>query len=133
MKNLIAIAFGLSLAPTCFAQHPQGITVQQPTTHPFGINTVVRAPAGGTMYLGGVQRSASGSISRRGSRASSQSRSAPGASVSVQLIVGSEVDAELERRARLALARNARPLIHGTVAEQAQAAFIARHLGRGAK
>ena len=133
MKNLLAIAIGLLVVPACYAQQVQGLTLQQPTIGQFGISTAVSVPDGGTMYLGGSSSSAAGSTRRRGSRSAGRGVSAAGVSVSVQLIIGSEVEAELERRGKLALARKSRPHIHGTVAEKAKAAFIAKHLGRGTR
>ena len=85
------------------------------------------------MYLGGIGRSSEFSQRRGGTRSASRSVAGPGVSVTANLIIGAEVDAELERRGRLALARKARPDIHGTQAEQAKASFLARHLGRGRK
>jgi hypothetical protein len=85
------------------------------------------------MYIGGVGRSSEFATRRPGRRTYGRNVAAPGVSVSASLIIGSEVDAELERRGRLALARKARPDIHGTEAEKTKASFLARHLGRGWK
>ena len=130
MKTLIAIVFGLAMTSVCQAQQPLSTTVQLPTVSRFSINTVVSVPDGGTMNLGGGISSSASSVRRRGSRSSGRSVSAPGVSVSADLIIGAEVEAELHRRGRLALYHNARPDIHGTIAEQAKASFIARNLSR---
>lgn len=127
---LVQVAF----VQVASAQQPTtGTTIQLPTVSSFNVNTVVSVPDGGTMYLGGIRRSSEFSRRRPGSRTSSRSAGGPGVSVRTRLIIGAEVDAELDRRGRLALARNARPDIHGTVAEKAKASFLAKHLGRGWK
>ena len=117
----------------CAQQPAVNTTVQLPTVSNFSISTVVSVPDGGTLYLGGGAGSAAFSSRRPGSRASSRSVAGPGVSVSAKLIIGVEVDAELERLGRAALARKARPDIHGTEAEKAKASFLSKHLGRGWK
>ena len=82
---------------------------------------------------GGGAGGAAFSSRRPGLRSSARSAGGPGLSVSASLIIGAEVDAELDRRGRSALARRARPEIHGTEAEKAKASFLAKHLGRGWK
>lgn len=132
LRAIFAIAFLLSFGQAAFAQQPTvGTTVQLPTISRFSVNTVVSVPDGGTMYLGGIGRASEFSSRRPGSRSHSRSVSRPGVSVSARLLIGSEIDAELERRGRSALARKARPDIHGTKAEKTKAAFLARNLGRG--
>ena len=134
-RFVIAVAAMLLVAQSANAQQRPavGTTVQLPTLSRFSVNTTVSVPDGGTMYLGGIRRGAEGSARRRGLRSRGRTIGGPGVSVSAKLIIGSEVDAELERRGRLALARKARPDIHGTESEKARASFIARNLGRGWK
>ncbi len=132
----LIVAFGLCLFGTdlvCAQVPAVNTTVQLPTVRNFSINTVVSVPDGGTMYLGGGTDGAAYSKRRPGFRSSGRSVGGPGVSVSATLIIGSEVDAELDRRGRIALARRARPDIHGTKVEKAKASFLARHLGRGWK
>lgn len=134
MKRILFIAaVALLSSNVCFAQQPIGTTVQLPTVSNFSINTTVSVPDGGTIFLGGVGSSGAFSSSRPGSRSRGQSVAGPGVSVSATLIIGAEVDAELERLGRLAIARKARPDIHGTETEKAKAAFITRNLARGLK
>jgi hypothetical protein len=133
-RLIFALSFLLTSAELVCAQAP-GIntTVQLPTVRNFSINTVVSVPDGGTMYLGGSPSGSQFSSRRPGVRSSSRSIGGPGISVSATLIIGSEVDAKLDRRSRIALARKARPKIHGTEQEKAKASFLAKHLGRGWK
>lgn len=119
---------------TAVAQRPSvNTTIQLPTISSFSVNTTVMVPDGGTMAIGGGsagsirsrRRGLSRSITRRGFR--------PGISVTPTLIIGSEIEAELQRRGKIALAERARPDIHGTVKEKAKAVFLAKNLGRGSK
>lgn len=135
---MVRLSFVLALVLMCAesvcAQQPAvNTTVQLPTISNFSINTVVSVPDGGTMFLGGGAGGAAFSSRRLGNRSISRSASRPGVSVSASLIIGSEIDAELDRRGRLAKQRNARPDIHGTEAVQAKASFLSKHLGRGWK
>jgi len=132
-RILFIVAVAVLSSQVCVAQQPLGTTVQLPTVRSFGINTTVSVPDGGTLYIGGVGSSGSSSVSRGGSRGIGSSVAGPGVSISAQLIIGAEVDAELERLGRLAIARKARPDIHGTTEEKARASFIARNLARGLK
>ncbi|QEG21533.1 hypothetical protein [Mariniblastus fucicola] len=132
--STILLIFLFCVASVAQAQRPSvNTTVQLPTVSNFSINTVVSVPDGGTMYIGGIGRGSEFATRRPNQRSSSRSVAGPGVSISASLIVGSEVDAELERRGRLAIARKARPSIHGTAAEKAKASFLAKHLGRGWK
>lgn len=135
--NYIAIAFALILffgVESASAQRPAvNTTIQLPTVRNFGVNTVVSVPDGGTMVIGG---GSAGTVfpRRRGlSRSTNRRLSRPGISISPTLIIGAEVEAELQRRGKIALAERARPDIHGTVKEKAKALFLAKHLGRGLK
>ncbi len=130
----VAILFVSAELVDAQVQVPQvGTTVQLPTVSNFSINTVVSIPDGGTLTIGGAGSGISYSSRRPGVLSSSRRLTAPGVSVSPTLIIGSEVDAELNRRGRIALARKARPDIHGTKAIRARASFLARNLGRGIK
>ena len=134
IRFTILLVFLLASSEDLLAQQPSvNTTVQLPTVSSFNINTVVSVPDGGTMFLGGGAGGAAYSSRRPGLRSSARSIGGPGVSVSTTLIIGSEVDAELERRGRIAIARNARPEIHGSDEEKARAEFLAKHLGRGWK
>lgn len=131
-----AIALTVLLASSEFlcAQAPAvNTTIQLPTVRNFSISTVVSVPDGGTLTIGGGAGGAAFSSRRPGLRSSARSAGGPGLSISASLIIGAEVDAELDRRGRSAIARRARPEIHGTEAEKAKASFLAKHLGRGWK
>lgn len=136
------IRFGIPLvlvvafccAETVYAQPPSvNTTLQLPTIRNFSINTVVSVPDGGTISLGGGAGGAVYSQRRPGLRSSARRAGRLGTSVSADLIIGAEVDAELDRRGRLARQRNARPDIHGTAEVKAKASFLSKHLGRGWK
>ena len=120
------------------------VTLQLPTISIFDLQTVVQVPDGGTMHLGGVQRSAYGQVDRSGAmlggvplagrlfrnRAIGRSTSASNASVGVQIISLKEREQEVLREAerRAALRQQTDP--NGTVETQQQADFITRNIGR---
>ena len=134
LRTIFVATILLVSAELVCAQGPViNTTVQLPTVSNFSINTVVSVPDGGTMYLGGSPRGSNFSSRRPGVRSSGRSIGGPGVSVSATLIIGSEVDEVLDRQGRIALARKARPKIHGTQQEKAKASFLAKHLGRGWK
>lgn len=117
--------------------------VQLPTFRFFNVRTVVSVPDGGTISLGGVNRSSSGSVKRGvpglsrvpgagrlfGNRATGSTRS----SVSAKVIVMSEYEeavlAEAERRRRRSALRDP----NGSAAVQKKADFISRNVGRSRK
>ena len=116
------------------AQRPAvSTTVQLPTISTFGVNTTVMVPDGGTMVIGGGSAGSVRSRRRGLSRSRSRRGLRPGISVTPTLIIGSEIEAELQRRGKIALAERARPDIHGTVREKTKAMFLAKNLGRGSK
>ena len=120
------------------------VTLQLPTISVFDLQTVVQVPDGGTMHLGGVQRSAYGQIDRSGAmlggvpfagrlfrnRAIGRSTSASNASLGVQIISLKEMEREVLREAerRAALRRQTDP--NGPMKAQQQADFITRNIGR---
>ena len=127
-----AVALLLLCGQTAWSQQPNvGTTVQLPTIRNFSVSTVVSVPDGGTMTIGGAGSGITFPGRRRGSRSSSRSVGRPGISISPRLLIGSEIDSELDRRGRFARSLKARPDIHGTKAEKVKASFLARNLGRG--
>jgi len=111
--------------------------IQLPTVRVFNISTVVSVPDGGTISLGGVNRSSRGSISRGlpggrpfQNRAIGRASSAANSSVSAKLIIMSEYEkevmAEAERRRKLAALTDR----NGPPAVQQKADFMSRHIGR---
>lgn len=139
IQRIIAPLFAVvALIGSASPAHAQtiGTTIQLPVIRNFQINTVVSVPDGGTMSLGGNTSASSYSRRRPGFRSSRRSIAAPGVSgvsVSARLIIGAEMEAELQRRGRIAIAERARPDIHGTMAQKTKAIFMAKHLGRGLK
>lgn len=121
--------------------------IQLPTVRVFNIRTVVSVPDGGTLSLGGIGRSSSGSIGRGvpglGSvplagrpfrnQAIGSNSTATRSSVSAKVIVMSEYEqavlAEAERRRQ----RAARSDPNGSTATQQKADFMSRHIGRTRK
>ena len=145
-RSRISIFGLLAAGLVCFwsSDASAQITVQIPTVGFFNVNTVVSVPDGGTMYLGGVKRSAQGRTTRgtpllgslpgigRGFKntAIGSDNGASGSSVKVQIIVMSELEkevmAEAERQAALRRAHDP----NGTVENQKKADFITRNIGR---
>lgn len=133
IRFAIAIAVLLISSEFLCAQPPAvNTTIQLPTVRNLSISTVVSVPDGGTLNLTGGSAGAAFS-SRPGLRSRARSVAGPGVSISASLIIGAEVDAELERLGREAIALRTRPEIHGTKAEKAKASFLSKHLGRGWK
>ena len=118
--------------------------VQLPTFRFFNVRTVVSVPDGGTISLGGVNRSSSGSVNRGvpglsrvpgagrlfGNRAIGGSTGSSRSSVSAKVIVMSEYEeavlAEAERRRRKSALRDP----NGSAAVQKKADFNSRNVGR---
>ena len=135
--GLVAVGLWLASGTTVLAQQPTGIPVQLPAVNRFSINTVVSVPDGGTMSLGGVTRSAEGSISQGvpglspfgrpfANRASGRSTSRSGASVKVQILSSREMSEDV-----LAAARAARPANYEEIqARERKADFLTRNIGR---
>lgn len=116
--------------------------VQLPTVSFFNIRTVVSVPDGGTTYLGGVSRHASGQISRGipgfsgpfarpfRNRSYGYSASSSNMSAHVRLILARELEQDVMAEA------NRRDLIrqpfdpNGSQAVQQKADFISRNIGR---
>ena len=123
------------------------VSVQLPSVSVFDVRTVVSVPDGGTMYLGGIRRSASGSVSRGvpllsnipgagrlfKNRAIGRETTQAGMSVSAKILSLQEMEEDLmgayqaQQRIRQAQDRN------GPVAIQRKADFITRHIGRRRK
>ena len=138
MTALLAIAVGVS-ACSCSAQ-----VVQQPTLRSFNLNSAVAVPDGGTIRLGGINRSQSGTVSRgvpgfsgipglsRGfrNRAIGRSTGSSQATAKVDLIIMSELEAQVlaEGRRLQAIRQQSDP--NGSQAVQRRADFISRNIGR---
>ena len=120
------------------------VTLQLPTISVFDLQTVVKVPDGGTMHLGGVQRSAYGQTNRSGgllggvpfvgrgfrNRAIGSSTSASNASIRVQIIDLEEMEEEVLREAERRAVVQRRMDPNGPVKAQQQADFITRNIGR---
>jgi len=120
------------------------VTLQLPTISVFDLQTVVKVPDGGTLHLGGVQRSAYGQTSRSGgllggvpfvgrgfrNRAIGSSTSSSNASIRVQIIDLEEMEQEVLREAERRAAVQRRMDPNGPVKAQQQADFITRNIGR---
>lgn len=120
------------------------VTVQLPTLRTFSIRTVVSAPDGGSMSLGGIKRSASGQVSRGvpglsgipgvnrlfKNRAIGRDSSTSNGRVHVQIISMREMEEQLlaESRAR-DFAREANNP-NGPAEIRRKAEFISRNVGR---
>ncbi len=136
------------LADQSGAQQPIQINVQQPVIRHFGVNTVVSVPDGGTMSLGGMRRSAEGSLQVGvpgmgnvpyagrlfQNRSLGISRSASHASVSVHVISLKELERQImqeadQRQAQRQAQRQGTDL-SGSPAMQQKSDFITRNLGR---
>ncbi|MFK8115441.1 MAG: hypothetical protein AB8B91_24810 [Rubripirellula sp.] len=88
-----ALAFVLSVTPNAEAQLPS--VVQLPSFQTFSYSGTVVVPDGGSAYLGGVRRSASGSSRRGLSRAFGSSVRNSGASVRATIIDNDAIDRKL--------------------------------------
>jgi len=135
---VITAGFLIALEAISFAQQPAGIPVQLPVVNRFSINTAVMVPDGGTMSLGGISRSAEGSISQGvpgipgplsrpfSNRARGTSTSISKASVTVQILSSREMSEDV-----LAAARAARPANYEEIqARERKADFLTRNIGR---
>ena len=126
------------------AQQPLQMNVQQPVIRHFSINTVVSAPDGGTMSLGGMRRSAEGSLQVGvpgmanvpyagrlfQNRSLGISRSASHASVSVHVISLKELERQVMQEADRQQALRQATDLSGSPAVQQKSDFITRNLGR---
>ena len=122
--------------------HAQPITVQLPTLRVFSVNTTVMVPDGGTMSLGGIGRSAMGSVSRgvpglgsipglgRGfrNRAIGTDTGASNASVSANIISMKEMEKEVLDAAEQSRARNSH--LGPSESVRRKANFITNNVGR---
>ena len=121
--------------------------VQLPSVGFFNVRTAVSVPDGGSMQIGGVNRHASGRISRgvpgmrsvpgvgrlNGNQAIGSSSSSAKSTVRPRLIIMSELEADIMAQA----ARNKRQAAandpNGSEAVQKKADFITRNIGRSGK
>ena len=138
MAGLFLVAVG-NTSSFCSAQ-----TIQQPVVRFFNSNSSFSVPDGGTIRLGGVNRSQTGSISRgvpglsgipglnRGFRNQAIGRSTTSgqASAKADLIISSELEAQVMAEAlrRQAIRQQSDP--NGSVDVQKKADFISRHIGK---
>ena len=139
---LFAVGMNLSLANEGHSQ-----TIQLPSVGFFNVRTVVSAPDGGAIQLGGINRHSSGRISRGtplingipgagrlfGNRAIGGNVSGGRATVHPRLIIMSELEAEVmaeaKRRQQAAAAQDP----NGPAKVQEEADFITRNIGRNGK
>ncbi len=141
-KTVLIAALLLALVSTdssCSAQ-----TVQLPVIQGFGVNSTVSVPDGGVIRLGGVNRSRTGSISRgvpglsnlpglnRGfrNRAIGRETGSSQATVKVDLIIMSELEAQVMAEAERRQAIRQRNNPNGSRSVQRKADFISRNIGR---
>ena len=139
----LSILLALAAGPWISKAQSQ-ITLQIPTIDIFELRTVVAVPDGGTLRLGGVQRSAYGSPPRsagligglplmgRGfkNRAIGSANSSSDATIRVRILDQSELEKQVmqEARRRAVLAQRSDP--NGAQTIQKQADFITRNIGR---
>lgn len=116
--------------------------IQLPTIRFFNVRTTVGVPDGGTINLGGVNRSASGSIGRGvpglpgplfNNRAIGRNSGATRATVTTKVIVMSELEAEVMAEARRRREKAALSDPNGPAAVQRKADFMTRNIGRSKK
>ena len=140
-----AIAIALFLVADTNTASAQ--VVQLPSVGFFNVRTAVSVPDGGSMQIGGVNRHASGRISRgvpglrsvpgvgrlNGNQAIGSSTSSGKSTVRPRLIIMSEMEADILAQAaqnkRAAAARDR----NGSPAVQNRADFITRNIGRSGK
>ena len=148
-KNALILGLATSLAILVGTPNLSGqVTLQLPTISIFDLQTVVQVPDGGTMHLGGVQRSTYGQVDRSGAilggvpyagrlfrnRAIGRASSASNAQVGVQIIRLKEMEQQVLREAARRASLLGRSDPNGTMETQQQADFISRNIGRsGAK
>ncbi|MCH2183194.1 MAG: hypothetical protein MK108_14435 [Mariniblastus sp.] len=144
-KNVVILGLATSLTGWFGISSSQGqVTLQLPTVSIFDLQTVVQVPDGGTMHLGGVQRSAYGQVDRSAgmlggvpfagrlfrNRAIGRSNSASNASLGVQILSLKEMEQDVLREAERQAILRRRTDPNGPVQTQQQADFITRNIGR---
>ena len=140
----VAFPVVVLLAVSFHSQNASAQSVQLPTIGFFNVRTVVSVPDGGSMQIGGVQRSGSQRLGRGipglrnvpgagrllGNRGIGRSTGSSRATVHPRLIIMSELEAEVmagaERLQREAAARDP----NGSAEVQKKADFISRNIGR---
>ena len=139
LSILLAISVG-----SWISQAQSQITLQIPTIDIFELRTIVAVPDGGTLRLGGVQRSAYGYTTRstgvlgglpligRGfrNRAIGLANSSNEATIRVRILDQSELEGNIMREARRRAARAQWSDPNGDKTTQKQADFITRNIGR---
>ena len=142
MKTNVLKVFFVLLGAAAFVENASAQVIQLPTLRFFNVNTTVSVPDGGTISLGGVNRSASGSISRgvpllRGpafnNRGIGNSHGSTQASASAKIIVMSELEEQVMAEAKRRRAEAAKSDPNGPPAIQNQADFISQNIGRSKK
>lgn len=148
LRNALALCIFVAMMGiplSCYAQFgPTGITVQQPVVSVFGVNTAVSVPDGGTISLGGISNSASGSV-RRGlpltgapylnrafnNRAIGLEHGASTAQLSVKVLIMQELEAQVvaEGLQRIAAREAVQKNPNGSAETQRKADFISRNIG----
>ena len=142
MKTSVFSVLFCLLTVSLMVENVSAQVIQLPTLRFFNVNTTVSVPDGGTISLGGVNRSASGSISRGvpllpgplfNNRGIGSSHGSNQVTASAKIIVLSELEEEVMAEARRRKAVAARTDPNGPVAVQHQADFITRNVGRSKK
>lgn len=122
-------------------------TIQLPTFRIFNARTVVSVPDGGSIQLGGVNRSSSGRISRGvpglsgvpgtgrlfGNRGISRDTSSGRSTVHPRLIIMSELEAEVLAKAARLNHQAALRDPNGSEETKSKADFMTRNIGRARK
>jgi len=120
------------------------IQVQQPVIRSFGIHSAIKVPDGGTMNLGGINRSAEGRVTTGAPLLSNLPYSGPllrnqsigryssasQATVRVHVISSKELEEQVLSKARGRLSESLDWQLNGNPEVQRQADFIKRNVGR---
>ena len=146
LTTLVAVSVVAGFCTTCSAQNPFrpsfNQTVQLPVLRFFNVRTVVSAPDGGVMSLGGVKSHSSGSRSSGipglagrpfQNRGTGFSSTGSHLVVKPRIIISSELEADVLREAERRNAIREKSDPNGPKAVQAKADFITRNIGRSKK
>ena len=118
------------------------VLIQLPVIRVFNVQTVVSVPDGGTISLGGVNRTASGSVGRGvpglagpgfKNRGFGRSAGASRASATATVISLKEMEAQLLADAKRQREKLGYKDPNGSAAMQKQADYLSRHIGRSRK
>lgn len=143
LATLIFGGMSLGIAEFTWAQAPMNINIQQPVVRQFGVQTAVLVPDGGTISLGGINRSAVGSIQvgvpglgnipflGRGFRggAIGWNQSVHQSSLSVQVISMKELEQQILQQASLRQVQRREIDFNGGPEVKKKADFIQKNLG----